>query len=66
MKLRTKIVLLALLPAIVISLCQYSSSTYQMDKGITSEAYQGMQATAVMGTALLDTLGNGEYQVKDR
>lgn len=65
MKLRTKIVLLALLPAIVISLCQYSSSTYQMDKGITSEAYQGMQATAVMGTALLDTLGNGEYQVKD-
>ena len=66
MKLRTKIVLLGLLPAIIVSLIQYMSSTYQLEKGTMQEAYEGMQATAVMANTLLDTLGNGgEYQVKD-
>lgn len=64
MKLRTKIVLLALLPAIIVSLCQYTSSMSQLEKGTTKEAYKGMQATAVMANSLLDSFGNGEYQVK--
>lgn len=40
MKLRTRIVLLALIPAIIVSLCQYASSMYQLEKGTTSEAYR--------------------------
>lgn len=65
MKLRAKIVLLALLPAFFVSISQYMSSMYQLDKGTTNEAYEGMQATAVMAGALLDSLGGGEYEVKD-
>ncbi|MCI7790875.1 MAG: methyl-accepting chemotaxis protein, partial [Lachnospiraceae bacterium] len=66
MKLRSKIVLLALLPAIIVSLIQYMSSTYQLEKGTMQATYEGMQATAVMANTLLDTLGNGgEYQIKD-
>ena len=65
MKLRAKIVLLALLPAFFVSLVQYTSSTYQLEKGTTEEAYEGMHATAVMVSTLLDSIGNGTYQVKD-
>ncbi|MGN0350618.1 MAG: methyl-accepting chemotaxis protein [Roseburia sp.] len=65
MKLRTKIVLLALLPAFFVSLAQYTSSMYQLDKGTTAEAYEGMQGTAAMVSSLLDSLGNGDYKVKD-
>ena len=65
MKLRTRIVLLALIPAIIVSLCQYTSSMYQLEKGTTSEAYEGMQATAVMANSLLDSIDPGEYQVMD-
>ena len=65
MKLRTRIVLLALIPAIIVSLCQYASSMYQLEKGTTSEAYEGMQATAVMASTLLDAIDTGNYQVKD-
>ncbi len=65
MKLRAKIVLLALLPAFLVSLVHYISSTYQLEKGTTEEAYEGMHATAVMASTLLDSIGNGTYQVKD-
>lgn len=65
MKLRTKIVLLALLPAIFVSLAQYTSSMYQLEKGTMAEAYEGMQGAAAMVSCLLDSLGNGEYEVKD-
>lgn len=65
MKLRAKIVLLSLLPAFFVSLLHYGFSTSQMDKGILNEAYDGMQATAIAITSLLDTLDDGEYQVKD-
>lgn len=44
MKLRTKIVLLALIPAFITSICQYTSSMYQLEKGTFKEAYEGMQA----------------------
>lgn len=65
MKLRTKIVLLALLPAFFISIFQYVSSMYQLEKGTTTEAYKGMQATAVMASSLLDSLESGKYQLKN-
>lgn len=65
MKLRTRIVLLGLLPALLVSICQYASSIYQLEKGTTGEAYEGMQSTAVMTSSLLDSLGSGAYQVKD-
>lgn len=65
MKLRAKIVLLALLPAFLVSLVHYISSTYQLEKGTTEEAYEGMHATAVMASTVLDSIGNGTYQVKD-
>ena len=57
--------MLALIPAIIVSLCQYASSMYQLEKGTTSEAYEGMQATAVMASTLLDAIDTGNYQVKD-
>ena len=65
MKLRAKIVLLALLPAFLVGIVHYISSTYQLEKGTTEEAYEGMHATAVMASTLLDSIGNGAYQVKD-
>ena len=65
MKLRAKIVLLALLPAFLVSIVHYISSTYQLEKGTTEEAYEGMHATAVMASTVLDSIGNGTYQVKD-
>lgn len=65
MKLRAKIVLLALLPAFLASIVHYISSTYQLEKGTTEEAYEGMHATAVMASTVLDSIGNGTYQVKD-
>ncbi|MCI6243920.1 MAG: methyl-accepting chemotaxis protein [Agathobacter sp.] len=67
MKLRTRIVLLALLPAICVSMIQFASSTFQLERGTMDEAYEGMQATAVMVNTLLNTLGNeGEYQLRDQ
>ena len=65
MKLRAKIVLLALLPAFLVSIVHYISSTYQLEKGTTEAAYEGMHATAVMASTVLDSIGNGTYQVKD-
>ena len=64
MKLRTKIVLLAILPALFVSISQYISSMEQLDKGTLQEAYEGMQGTAVMTNYLLDSLGDGAYQLK--
>ncbi|MDD6482303.1 MAG: methyl-accepting chemotaxis protein [Lachnospiraceae bacterium] len=65
MKLRTKIVLLAILPAFLFSTVQYTYSMYRMDQSITDKAYEGMQATGVVATALLDALGDGAYEVKN-
>lgn len=65
MKLRTRIVLLALVPAFFVSNVLYMVSTSQMDKGIVNQAYEGIQATAVVTSSLLEALGEGEYQVKD-
>lgn len=59
MKLRTKIVLLAILPALFVSISQYVSSMNQLEKGTLQKAYEGMQGTAVMTDYLLDSLGDG-------
>ena len=64
MKLRTKIVLLAILPALFVSIIQYASSMSQLENGTTQEAYEGMQGTAVMTNYWLDSIGDGEYQLK--
>lgn len=65
MKLRTKIVLLAILPALFVSISQYVFSMNQLEKGTLQKAYEGMQGTAVMTDYLLDSLGDGDYQLKD-
>lgn len=65
MKIRTKIVLLALLPAFFISISQYLSSTYQLERGTTKEAYEGMQSTAIVTNTLLDSINKDAYEIKN-
>ena len=63
MKIRTKIVLLALIPAFFVSFSQYFSSNYQLEKGATNEAYEGIQATAIATNTLLDSLNSDSFQI---
>lgn len=36
-----------------------------MDKGTTKEAYEGMQATAIMTNTLLDSINKEAYEIKN-
>ena len=67
MKLRTRIVLLAIIPALIVSMTQYLASTYQLEKGTASEAFEGLQATATMAEMLLDSIGHAgdKFELRD-
>ncbi|MGN0483280.1 MAG: methyl-accepting chemotaxis protein [Lachnospiraceae bacterium] len=65
MKLRTKIVLLAVIPLVIFGFIQYLFASNQLDSGVTQQAYNGMQASGMLITELIGAESDGDYQVKD-
>lgn len=65
MKLRTKIVLLAVVPLLIFGVIQYSFSSKELDSSIKAQAYDGMQASSMLVTELINANSDGDYQLKE-
>lgn len=65
MKLRTSIVLIAVIPLLILGLLTYFFTSKQAEEGIVKQLYSGMKATATVVINLLDKSGEGDYQVKN-
>lgn len=65
MKLRTKIVLLATIPVLILGIVLYIAASSKIRNGIFDEAYTGMHATTLAVREIFDTASTGEYQVDE-
>jgi len=65
MKLRTSIVLMAVIPLLTLGVLTYLFTSKQAEEGIVNQLYSGMKATATVVTNLLDKSGEGDYQIKN-
>lgn len=65
MKLRSKIILLATLPAILLGVLVYFIASYQITKGIETEAYAGLQATVLSIGNIFERASDGEYRIDE-
>lgn len=65
MKLRTKIYLLALIPALCVGIVTNTVSAVKMKSAITSQAYSGMEAAALSINNIFDAGSDGEYYLND-
>lgn len=65
MKLRTKIILLATMPAVFLGIVLYLISSSKIQNGIINEAYTGMHATTLAVRDIFKTASAGEYQVDE-
>lgn len=65
MKLRTRIVLLAVIPLLIFGLIQYSFSSTKLDSGVTTQAYDGMQAASMLVIELVNAESDGDYGIKN-
>ncbi len=65
MKLRTKIVLLATVPAVFLGLLLCTIAAIKIQDAIFNEAYIGMHATTLAVNNIFETASEGEYHVDD-
>lgn len=63
MKLRTKIVLLATVPVVLLGIILSVVAGVQIRNGIFEQAYNGMHATTLAVRDIFETASEGEYQV---
>ena len=64
MKLRGKIILLSVIPAVVLGLFMYLYSISQIDEASRKQVYKGLKTSAILAEKLINTSGQGEYQLK--
>lgn len=64
MKLRVKIILLSVIPAVVLGLFMYLFSTTQIDEASRKQIYKGLKSSAMLTQELINTSSEGEYQLK--
>lgn len=65
MKLRSRLMIMALLPVIVLGLFTYLGASVQIQKGIENQAYEGMQATTLAVREVFDSIAEGEYYIDE-
>ncbi|MGN0408078.1 MAG: methyl-accepting chemotaxis protein [Bacteroides sp.] len=65
MKLRTRIVTIAAIPVMVLGTFGLGLSSYQMTESAVKRTYDGMQATTVAVSNLLEASAEGNYQIKN-
>ncbi len=65
MKLRTRIVAIAAIPVMVLGTFGLGLSSYQMTESAVKRTYDGMQATTVAVSNLLEASAEGNYQIKN-
>lgn len=65
MKLRTKIYLLALVPALCIGIVTVCMFANKMKTSITQQAYKGMEAATILINSIFDASSTGEYHLND-
>lgn len=65
MKLRTRIVLLAIIPLYFLGTFMYLLSSNKLEEGVVNQTYDGMQASSVLVMELINANSDGSYQLKD-
>lgn len=65
MKLRLRLLVMALLPVIVLGVFTYLGTSLQIRKGIENQAYEGMQATTLAVREIFDSVAEGEYHLDE-
>lgn len=65
MKLRTKIIMLATVPVLVLGGIMLVTASDKIQSGITQQAYTGMHATTLAVSNIFETASQGEYQLDD-
>lgn len=64
MKLRGKIILLSVIPAVILGLFMYQFSTSQMDEASKKQTYKGIKSSAMLAVDLINASDEGPYQLK--
>lgn len=65
MKLRSRLMVMALLPVIALGLLTYLGASIQLKKGIENQAYEGMQATTLAVREVFNSTAEGEYHLDE-
>lgn len=65
MKLRTKIIMLATVPVLVLGGIMLVIASDKIQSGITQQAYTGMHATTLAVSDIFETASTGEYQLDE-
>lgn len=65
MKLKTKMVLLTAIPMISVGILAGAFAMLELNTSVIEQAYEGMRATTIAVSNLLDASAEGEYQLKD-
>lgn len=65
MRLRLRLLVMALLPVIVLGALTYLGASAQMKKGIENQVYEGMEAAAFTVREIFDLRAEGEYYLDE-
>lgn len=65
MKLRARLLMMALLPVIGMGVLTYFGASTQLRQGIENQAFEGMRATAVVIREIFDMTAEGEYHLDE-
>lgn len=65
MKLRTRLLIMALLPVIALGAFSYIAVSIQLRNGIEKEAFEGMQTATWVVRELFDSTSEGEYRMDE-
>lgn len=65
MKLKTRLLVMALLPVICLGVIIYLGATSQIRQGIEKQAFEGMEATSLVIRELFDSRSDGEYHLDE-
>lgn len=66
MKLRTRLLIMALLPVTALGIFAYIAVSIQLRNGIEKEAFEGMQTAAWVVRELFDSTSEGEYNMDEK
>ena len=65
MKLRVRLLTMALLPVIALGIFTYAGASVQLKNGIENQAYEGMEATTLAVREVFDSVAEGEYYLDE-
>lgn len=65
MKLRARLLVMALLPVVGLGILTYAGASVQMTKGIEEQTYRGMKATTLAVREIFESGAQGEYRLDE-